>query len=83
MSVSEETVLSEIKRVVEGELKLAAAITPQSRLVEDLGLDSLTMTTLAVELEDRFRVILSDDAASLRTVSELAKYVAERAGASS
>ncbi len=81
MIVSESLVMVEIRRVVERELAAPRAIKPWDRLVDDLGLDSLTLTTLAVELEDRFQVILSDDDATrVRTVEELARCVAARAG---
>jgi acyl carrier protein len=82
--VSEALVMVEIRRVVERELSSPRAIQPHDRLVDDLGLDSLTLTTLAVELEDRFQVILSDEeAARLKTVEELARCVASRVGAAS
>lgn len=84
MIVSEALVMAEIRRVVELELSAPRAIQPGDRLVDDLGLDSLTLTTLAVELEDRFEIILSDDdARQIQTVGELARYVAARAGATS
>jgi acyl carrier protein len=78
--VSEAQVLAEIRRVVERELQLPRPIEPTSRLVDDLGLDSLTLTTLAVALEDRFQVILSDEEATrIQTVEELARCVVSRA----
>lgn len=84
MIVSEALVMVEIRRVVELELSAPRPIQPGDRLVDDLGLDSLTLTTLAVELEDRFQIILSDDEATrIRTVGELARCVAARAGAAS
>jgi acyl carrier protein len=77
--VSEALVMVEIRRVVERELSEPRAIQPSDRLVDDLGLDSLTLTTLAVELEDRFQVILTDEEATrLSTVAELARCVAAR-----
>ena len=82
--VSEASVMEEIRRVVERELSLPRAVRPEDRLVDDLGLDSLTLTTLAVELEDRFQIVLSDDeAARVKTVEELVRCVAARAGARS
>jgi acyl carrier protein len=71
--------MMEIRRVVERELAQPRPIQPEDRLVDDLGLDSLTLTTLAVELEDRFHVVLSDDDATrVKTVAELAACVAAR-----
>jgi acyl carrier protein len=79
-AVSEAVVMIEIRRVVESELELPREVKPTDRLVEDLGLDSMTLTTLAVALEDRFQVILTDDEATrIRTVAELARCVVSRA----
>jgi len=82
MIVTEALVLLEIRRVVERELALPKSVATTDRLVADLGLDSLTLTSLAVELEDRFQILLSDDAAArIETVGELVQLVIERAGA--
>jgi acyl carrier protein len=82
--VTEALVMTEIRRVVERELSAPRAIEPGDRLVDDLGLDSLTLTTLAVELEDRFQIILSDEESTkIQTVAELARHVVARAGAGS
>ena len=79
MIVSEELVILEIRRVVEEELAAPRLVRPSDRLVDDLGLDSMTLTTLAVALEDRFQVLLSDDAATqVETVAELARCVVAR-----
>ncbi len=74
-----EAVLDEIRRVARDELGLARVPEPQHDLVLDLQLDSLMLLTLAVALEDRFRVKLHDDDASrVRTVAELVQLVEER-----
>jgi acyl carrier protein len=79
---SEATVLDEIRRVVARELESTRDIKLSDRLVDDLGLDSLTLTTLAVELEDRFQIILSDEEAMrIQTVGELTRMVTARVGA--
>jgi acyl carrier protein len=79
VSSAEATILSEIARVVARELEMARPVQPDDRLIEDQGLDSMTLTTLAVALEDRFQVLLTDEAATgTRTVGELARLVAER-----
>jgi acyl carrier protein len=74
-------VLDELRRLAADELGLpdAASIAPGARLVEDLGLDSLTLTALAVAVEDRFRVILDDEeGARVRSVEDLARLVLAR-----
>lgn len=56
-----------------GELR---TLTPSARLVEDLGLDSLDLFTLAAEIENRFRVALdSGDEAAIVTVADLAERI--------
>ena len=72
-------VLGEINRVLHDELGLPREAQPEDDLVRDLQLDSLMLITLAVALEDRFRVKLhDDDAARVRTVGELCSLVQER-----
>ena len=51
-------------------------VEPGDELVGDLGLDSLTLTSLAVELEDAFRVRL--DGAQPRTVADVSRLVEAR-----
>ncbi|RYE93409.1 MAG: acyl carrier protein [Myxococcales bacterium] len=55
-------------------------LTPDARLLDDLHLDSLELTVLAVGLEDHFRVKLSEhDTLGIVTVADLARLVARRA----
>ena len=50
------------------------------RLVEDLGLDSIEMLSLAVEIEDAFEIHLDDvDEGAITTVGELLAAIEERA----
>ena len=54
-------------------------ITPESRLVEDLAIDSLDLVGLILQLQDHFDVVIDDDAVSnLCRVADLAAYLAER-----
>lgn len=80
MAETEQEVLAEIRRIAAEELEWAGAVEPSDELVRDLQLDSLGMTVMAVGLENRFRIKLSEeDAQGIRTVEELAKLVARRA----
>lgn len=77
MQATESLIVDEIRRVVEHELTLSKSIQLSDHLIDDLGLDSITLTTLAIELEDRFKIIISnEDAAQLQTVQDLVRYVA-------
>ncbi len=76
---SESEVLETIRGIARGELELERVVEPEHDLQRDLALDSLGLTILAVGLENRFRVTLSDeDAVGVRTVSDLARLVAAR-----
>jgi acyl carrier protein len=77
---SEAEVLDSIRSIARTELELKKPVQPEDDLLADLGLDSLGLTILAVGLENRFRVKLSqEDAVGLRTVGDLARLVARRA----
>jgi acyl carrier protein len=78
---TEEEVLAEIARIVARELEITGPIQSHHGLIQDLRLDSLGLTVLAVGLEDRFRVRLTEeDSAQVNTVQDLARLVASRAG---
>lgn len=74
-----DEVLRAINEVVQGEIGLKVTVRPESELLKDLRLDSLSLMTLVVALEDRFLVALEeDDAAHVTTVSDLAGLVVRR-----
>ena len=51
-------------------------ITPASRLVEDLGADSLDVVELIMAFEDEFGVSLPDeDIAKMKTVEDVVKFI--------
>ncbi len=56
----------------QGELPLGA------RLVEDLELDSVQLLTLAVEIENHFRVCLDEEEQPIETVEDLARMIHEK-----
>lgn len=72
-------VLAEIARQRRPEL---GPIRREQRLIEDLGLDSLDRMELAVALEDRFEVALSeDDEEAIGTVGDLVDTIVRLAAA--
>lgn len=76
---SETDVLDAISAIARTELEVERPVQPGDDLLADLGLDSLGLTVLAVGLENRFRVKLSqEDAVGVRTVEDLAKLVVRR-----
>lgn len=74
-----DEVMQEIARIVRDELGVARTPKPTDDLLADLQLDSVSLLTLVVGLEDRFRVALEEeDAAKVRTVHDLAALVMSR-----
>lgn len=56
-----------------------ACVRPEHDLVDDLLLDSLDLVSLAIKVEDEFRVQISDDMADgWRKVSDVVKTIKER-----
>ena len=79
MVENELAVLHEIRRIVSQELDWQGAVEPAHHLMRDLQLDSLGLTVLAVELENRFRIRLSmEDSVGVTTVGDLMRLVAAR-----
>lgn len=65
-----------IARIARERLGWTGALSPEMRLVDDLKLDSVHLLTLAVEVENRFRIALDEaDEAALETVGDLAAAV--------
>ena len=76
---SDAEVLQFIQALARSELELTRPIGPDDDLLKDLALDSLSLTVLAVGLENRFRVKLTEtDGEGVRTVGDLARHVALR-----
>jgi acyl carrier protein len=76
---TDDEVLQFIRALARSELEISRPIGPDDDLLKDLALDSLSLTVLAVGLENRFRVKLTEaDAERVRTVGDLARHVALR-----
>lgn len=76
-------VLMTIRDLAAVELDYRGPLVRESRLIEDLGLDSIRLLTLAVAVEDRFNVCLDEqDEASLVTVGDLIAVIERRREAS-
>lgn len=55
------------------------AITPATRLVEDLGVDSLDLVGVILQIQDDFQVSVNeDDLPELQKLGDLARYLEER-----
>ena len=67
-----------VAAVARDHLEWTQPLAPEMRLVEDLRLDSIRLLTLAVEVENRFRVRLDEDEAGIVTVADLVAAVRRR-----
>jgi acyl carrier protein len=75
----ESEILAEIRRIASQELEISHPIQPGDQLIQDLELDSLGATVLAVGLEDKFRIRLTpEDSGQVETVEDLVQLVARR-----
>jgi acyl carrier protein len=79
--MSYESILAGIAEVARVHLGWEDPLTPDMRLVEDLRLDSIRLLTLAVEVENRFRVRLDElDEGGIETVGDLVTTVKRKLG---
>ncbi len=77
MTPREAAVAREIRRLAQEQLQLAIGAADHEELAASL--DSLALLSLVVAVEDRFRVILTEeDAATARSLADLARLVAAR-----
>jgi acyl carrier protein len=79
--MSYEAILAGIAEVARVHLGWEDPLTPDMRLVEDLRLDSIRLLTLAVEVENHFRVRLDElDEGGIETVGDLVATVRRKLG---
>ena len=80
-TLSEPSLVAEVVAVIRQAAKIPArvAITAESRLVEDLAIDSLDLVGLILQLQDHFDVVIEDeDVPNLCRVADMAAYLAGR-----
>ena len=77
MTPAEQVVAAEIRRIVRDDLQARVEFGDEEELAARL--DSLALLSLVVAVEDRFRIVLTEeDAASARSLSDLSRLVAAR-----
>jgi acyl carrier protein len=81
--VSATDVAASLREVMADRLGIAPEqITPEARLVEDLGLDSLDAVELAIAVERRFEIeVAEEELARLQTVADMLALVESRTAA--
>jgi acyl carrier protein len=74
-------ILAAVREVAREHLRWTGPLRPEMRLVEDLGLDSLKLLTLTVEIENRFRIRLDEETeAQIETVADLVAAIGRLRG---
>jgi len=56
-------------------------LAPETKLVDDLGADSLDIAEITMDLEDEFDMDIPEEDPPIYTVRDAVTYVAERLGA--
>jgi len=74
MSLTDAQIVDGIAGVARQHLGWKGELRPEMRLVEDLEMDSLKTLTLALEVENHFRVCL-DEEAGIETVGDLVAII--------
>jgi acyl carrier protein len=73
-----ESQITETVRTI-GRIPAGVEIATNSRLVEDLGIDSLDLVSIVLSAQEQFGVAIDEDeVASLRTIADLVTYVDRR-----
>ena len=70
-------IFDRVKEMIVEELNVPAEkVTLEARLAEDLGADSIDAVELIMNIEDEFKIEVSDEQAqSIKTVGDLVKYI--------
>ena len=79
--MTRDEILQGVNEVARRHVGFDGRLAPEMDLVEDLALDSIRLLTLAVEVENRFRVCLDEeDEAAITTVGDLVAAVERKLG---
>lgn len=72
-------ILEKIIKIVSEQLDIdAATISADTNLIEDLGVDSLDIVEMFMEVQDEFDVEIPDeDVDSIKTLGDMADYIAK------
>ena len=74
-----DEILREVERLARDKLGWRGALEREMRLVQDLELDSIANLTLAIEIENYFRIRLEeDDERGIETVGDLVAVIARK-----
>lgn len=78
-------IIRHVAEIIIGELKLenvtADTFNPDMDLVDELGIDSMDLATIALVLQDEYKIVIDeDDYPKLKTVRLICQYIEEKIG---
>jgi acyl carrier protein len=79
-------IIEKVTQIIIFELKLedvtAETFNPDLDLIDELGIDSMDLATIALVLQDEYKIVIDeDDYPKLKTIRLIAEYVAEKISA--
>jgi acyl carrier protein len=85
-NLDSEGIVRHVAEVIIGELKLedvtADTFNPDMDLVDELGIDSMDLATIALVLQDEYKILIDeDDYPKLKTIRLIADYIKEKLAA--
>ena len=81
-------IIRKVAEIIIGELKLedvtADTFNPEMDLVDELGIDSMDLATIALVLQDEYKIVIDeDDYPKLKSIRLIADYISEKLTAKS
>jgi len=81
-------IIRKVAEIIIGELKLEDVtidtFNPEMDLVDELGIDSMDLATIALVLQDEYKIVIDeDDYPKLKSIRLIADYIQEKLTAKS
>lgn len=69
-------IIDRVKTTISKQLRIdLAEINDDSRIIEDLGADSIDIVEMLMTLEDEMNITIPDDVVGVKTVKDIADYI--------
>ena len=81
-------IIRKVAEIIIGELKLedvtVDTFNPEMDLVDELGIDSMDLATIALVLQDEYKIVIDeDDYTKLKSIRLIADYISDKLTAKS